>query len=337
MDKIAVLIPCFNEEKTIEKVIADFKRELPQASIYVYDNNSTDRTVEYAEKAGAFVRHEYMQGKGNVVRRMFRDIDAECYVMVDGDNTYPAEYAGEMVDLVLYKNADMVVGDRLSSTYFSENKRLFHNFGNTLVRKSINILFHNNIKDIMTGYRAFSYEFVKTFPVLSQGFEIETEMSIHAVDKNMYTQNVIIDYRDRPEGSESKLNTYSDGIKVLKTILRLYRTYKPMEFWGVVAAILVLLSTLFFSPVVLTYLKTGQVPQYPTLIVCGFTMIAGIQSFFVGMQLQTSVQKNRQDFEMDLQLVENKKKQLLNEIDISSERGGGYKNQNVYKESKSID
>lgn len=303
MDKIAILIPCYNEEKTIEKVIRDFQINLPEAKIYVYNNNSTDRTAELAEKAGAIVRNEYMQGKGNVVRRMFREVNAECYIMTDGDDTYPAGYATEMAELVLKKNADMVVGDRLSATYFSENKRPFHNFGNDLVRKSINILFNNDIKDIMTGYRAFSYEFVKTFPILSEGFEIETEMSIHAVDKNMYVENVVINYRDRPEGSVSKLNTYSDGIKVLRTIIRLYRTYKPMRFFGAIAALLAVLSVVFSMPVIMTYFRTGLVPQFPTLIVCGFTMIAAIQSFFAGMQLHTSVQKNRQDFEMNLQQV----------------------------------
>lgn len=310
MDKIAVLIPCYNEEKTIEKVVNDFKNVLPEAKIYVYNNNSVDRTVEFAERAGAIVHNEYMQGKGNVIRRMFRDIDAECYIMTDGDDTYPAENAREMADLVLKKNVDMVVGDRLSSTYFTENKRPFHNFGNSIVRKSINVLFHNDIKDIMTGYRAFSYEFVKTFPILSKGFEIETEMSIHAVDKNMYVENVVIDYRDRPEGSVSKLNTYSDGLKVLKTIARLYKTYNPLGFFGIIAAILTIISICFFIPVISEYLKTGLVPNFPTLIVCGFTMIAAIQSFFAGMQLQTIVQKNRQDFEMNLQRVENDKKNL---------------------------
>ena len=222
MDKVAVLVPCYNEEQTIEKVIRDFRNVLPEAVIYVYDNNSKDRTAEIAQAAGAVVRHEYQQGKGNVLRRMFGEIDAQCYLIVDGDDTYPAENAPEMVDRVLNHNADMVVGDRLSSTYFEENKRPFHNFGNTIVRASINLLFKNNIKDIMTGYRAFSYRYVKTFPVLSKGFEIETEMSIHAIDKNLQVENVIIQYRDRPEGSESKLNTYSDGMKVLGTIRRLF-------------------------------------------------------------------------------------------------------------------
>lgn len=310
MDKIAVLVPCFNEEKTIGKVVRDFRQALPEAVVYVYNNNSTDRTAEIAEAAGAVVCNEYMQGKGNVIRRMFREIDAECYIMVDGDDTYPAEFAVEMANLVLCKKADMVVGDRLSSTYFQENKRPFHNFGNSLVRKSINILFHNDIKDIMTGYRAFSYEFVKTFPVLSQGFEIETEMSIHAVDKNMYVENVIIDYRDRPEGSESKLNTYSDGLKVIRTIAKMYRVYKPMGFFGVIAAVLAALSIIFVIPVLQTFAKTGQVPQYPTLIVCGFTMIAAIQSFFAGLQLHTLVQQNRQRFEFQLQNVKTMKSLL---------------------------
>lgn len=311
MDKIAVLIPCYNESSTIRKVVEDFKKFLPDAVIYVYDNNSSDGTDIIAKEAGAVVRYEYQQGKGNVIRRMFREIDAECYIMTDGDDTYPVEASKEMSDLVLGKNADMVVGDRLTSTYFDENKRLFHNFGNSIVRKSINILFKNDIKDIMTGYRAFSYEFVKTFPVLSKGFEIETEMSIHAIDKNMYIENVVVDYRDRPDGSESKLNTYSDGIKVLWTIARLYRTYKPMGFFGIIALLLAVISTCFFIPVMSIYIKTGLVPDFPTLIVCGFTMLAAIQSFFTGMMLQTMLQKNRQDFEMELQRVSERKKYYI--------------------------
>ena len=264
MDKIAVLIPCYNESETIEKVVTDFKQVLPEASIYVYDNNSSDGTDEIARKAGAIVRYVHQQGKGNVIRRMFAEIEAECYVMVDGDDTYPAESAREMVDKVLSDGADMIVGDRLSSTYFEENKRPFHNFGNSIVRKSINVIFDNDIKDIMTGYRAFSYRFVKTFPVLSKGFEIQTEMSIHAVDKNMYVENVIIEYRDRPDGSVSKLNTFSDGFKVIRTILRLFRTYRPMEFFG---------------------------------------WIAAIQSFFSGLILKTINHKNKQDFEIALYRV----------------------------------
>ena len=317
MDKIAVLIPCFNEEITIEKVVSDFRRCLPEAAIYVYDNNSTDRTAELAEKAGAIVRHEYMQGKGNVIRRMFRDIDAECYIMTDGDDTYPAECADIMADCVLLKNTDMVVGDRLSSTYFTENKRPFHNFGNSLVRKTINVLFQNDIKDIMTGYRAFSYDFVKTFPILSKGFEIETEMSIHAADKNMRIENMVVDYRNRPEGSKSKLNTITDGLKVIRTIIRLYGTYRPLEFFGVIAAILALLSVIFLIPVLRTYFITGKVLQFPTLIVCGFTMIAAIQSFFAGLQLHTIMQQKRQDFELNLQNVRTLKELIEDRQTIS--------------------
>lgn len=311
MDKIAVLIPCYNESRTIEKVVKDFRSALPEAVVYVYDNNSTDGTADIASSAGAVVRHEYKQGKGNVIRRMFREIDAEVYIMADGDDTYPASHAPEMARLVLEKHADMVVGDRLSSTYFSENKRPFHNFGNVLVRKSINILFRNNIRDIMTGYRAFSYEFVKTFPVLSQGFEIETEMSIHAIDKNMHVENVVIDYRDRPEGSVSKLNTYSDGFKVLRTIVRLYRNYRPIGYFGLLAALLAVISLAFFIPILKTYFKTGLVPRYPTLIVCGFVFIAAIISFFSGLMLQNMLTKNRHDFEMNLHRVSDRKKDLL--------------------------
>lgn len=310
MDKIAVLIPCYNEAITIEKVVCDFKEVLPEATIYVYDNNSNDGTDEIARKAGAVVRYEHQQGKGNVIRRMFSEIDAECYLMVDGDDTYPADAAREMVDKIFNDRADMIVGDRLSSTYFEENKRPFHNFGNSIVRWSINKLFKNDIKDIMTGYRAFSYRFVKTFPILSKGFEIETEMSIHAVDKNMFVENVIIDYRDRPEGSESKLNTYGDGFKVLGTILKLFRFYRPSIFFGTAAFILALLSVIFVIPVLVTYAETGLVPQFPTLIVCGFVMIAAIQSFFSGVILKTIYQKNRQDFEMDLYRVTREYKDL---------------------------
>ena len=310
MDKIAVLIPCYNESKTIEKVVSDYKKELPDAVIYVYDNNSTDGTDKIAGQAGAIVRYEYQQGKGNVIRRMFRDIDAECYVITDGDDTYPAEAAAEMIERIVEKNADMVVGDRLSSTYFTENKRRFHNFGNALVRKSINFFFHTNIQDIMTGYRAYSYQFVKSFSVLSKGFEIETEMSIHAADKNMRVENVIIDYRDRPQGSQSKLNTYSDGFKVLSTIVKLYRTYKPMAFFGGLSFVLGAISAVLFIPIVATYLQIGTVPRFPTLIVSGFIMLAAIQSFFAGMILQTINQKNRQDFEMELHRINDQLKKL---------------------------
>lgn len=322
MDKIAVLIPCYNESKTIEKVVKDFKSVLPEAVIYVYDNNSSDNTAVKAEKAGAVVRHEYMQGKGNVIRRMFREIDAEVYIMADGDDTYPAEYAREMADKVILKKADMVVGDRLSSTYFTENKRPFHNLGNTLVRGSINRLFKNNIKDVMTGYRAFSYNFVKTFPVLSQGFEIETEMTIHAVDKNMAVENVIIDYRDRPDGSESKLNTYSDGFKVLKTIIRLYKNYKPRQFFTLLSFMLVIIALIFFVPVFITYIKTGLVPQMPTLVMCGFVVLAAIQSYFSGLILSTIAQKSKQDFEYKLVQTEDKLKEFKSENSDKKVKGG---------------
>ena len=309
MDKVALLIPCYNEEKTIAKVIEDARRFLPEAVVYVYDNNSTDDTAKIAKEHGAIVRQERQQGKGNVLRRMFREIDAECYVLTDGDDTYPLENAKEMVRLVLEEKADMVVGDRLSSTYFSENKRPFHNLGNSMVRGSINGLFHCDIKDIMTGYRTFSYNFVKTFPVLSKGFEIETDMTIHAVNNNMQIANVIVDYRDRPEGSESKLNTYSDGFKVLRTIARLFRVYKPMQFFSLVSLVLLLISFGFFLPVFLDYVKTGLVAKFPTLIVCGFVALAAIQSFFAGMILSNNANKDRRDFEFQLGLIEMMRKQ----------------------------
>lgn len=303
MDKIAVLIPCYNEEKTIGKVIRDAKAALPEAVIYVYNNNSTDATEQIARDAGVVVRNEYAQGKGNVIRRMFREIDAECYVMADGDDTYPMESAPEMVRLVLEHNADMVVGDRLSSTYFEANKRPFHNFGNSLVRSSINRLFDSDICDIMTGFRAFSYAYVKTFPVLSKGFEIETEMTIHAVNNNLQIENVIVEYRDRPAGSESKLNTYSDGIKVLATIVRLYRDYKPLGFFTLIAAFLALLALIFIIPVFQEYWRTGEVARFPTLIVCGFTMMASLMAFFTGVILSSMAINHRREFELRLNML----------------------------------
>lgn len=309
-DRVAVLIPCYNESKTVEKVVTDFRRVLPDAVIYVYDNNSTDGTAEIAERAGAVVRRERMQGKGNVIRRMFREIDADCYVMADGDDTYPAENAPELVRLVLEEQADMVVGDRLSSTYFTENKRPFHNLGNSLVRGSINRLFKSEIKDIMTGYRAFSYAFVKTYPVLSKGFEIETDMTIHAINRNMLVRNVVIDYRDRPDGSVSKLNTYSDGAKVLMTIARLFKNYKPFAFFGLISLALVILSSLFMIPVLVEYAKTGLVPRFPTLIVCGITLLASLLLFISGLILSTLQEKDKRDFEFQLQQVTDRYRQL---------------------------
>ena len=300
MDKIAVLIPCYNESKTIKKVVEDFKAALPDAKIYVYDNNSKDGTDVIAREAGAIVRYERKQGKGNVIRSMFRDIDAECYIMTDGDDTYPAEYAREMCNAVLERNADMVIGDRLSSTYFTENKRPFHNFGNVLVRKLINMIYKSDIRDVMTGYRAFSYQFVKTFPVLSKGFEIETEMTIHTLDKNMGVENIIIEYRDRPEGSESKLSTYSDGFKVIKTIISLYKNYKPFSFFSLMATILFILGTICLIPVLVEFFNTGLVPKMPTFLTSIFFYICSIQSFFGGLILGTIVKKDKQNFEIKL-------------------------------------
>lgn len=303
MNRIAVLIPCYNESRTIAKVVSDYRAALPEAVIYVYDNNSTDDTARIAKEAGAVVRREYKQGKGNVMRRMFMEIDAECYLMVDGDDTYPADSAREMADAVLKRNADMVIGDRLSSTYFTENKRLFHNFGNSIVKRSINVLFHSDITDIMTGYRAFSYRFVKTFPVLSEGFEIETEMTIHAIDKNMEVENVIVQYRDRPEGSVSKLNTVGDGIRVLFTIINFYRIYRPLQFFAGLSFIMLLVAFAFFVPVFTDFVRTHTVSKIPTLVVCGFVALASIQSFFSGMILNSLKQKERQDFEIKLHQV----------------------------------
>lgn len=302
-DRIAVLIPCYNESATVEKVVRDFRRTLPEAAIYVYDNNSTDGTGELAARAGAIVRRERMQGKGSVIRRMFREIDADCYIMTDGDDTYPAENAPEMARLVLEEQADMVVGDRLSSTYFTENKRPFHNAGNSLVRATINRLFRSDIKDIMTGYRAFSYEFVKTYPVLSQGFEIETDMTIHAINRRMQVRNVIVDYRDRPSGSISKLNTFTDGAKVMMTIIKMYKNYKPFKFFGLIALVLAVLSGVFVAPVLSEFFRTGLVPRFPTLIACCFTMLAALLLFIAGTILSTLQSKDKRDFEYQLQQV----------------------------------
>ena len=304
-EKIAVLIPCYNEAKTVEKVVKDFKKELPSADIYVYDNNSTDGTDKIAKKAGAIVRYERRQGKGNVIRTMFKEIDADCYLMIDGDDTYPAKHAKEMCDLVLKENVDMVIGDRLSSTYFTENKRPFHNFGNKLVRGLINHLFKSNIRDIMTGYRAFSYDFVKTFPVLSKGFEIETEMTIHSLDKNFYIKEIPVDYRDRPKGSVSKLNTFSDGFKVLKTIARLFKEYKPMRFFGLISFIFFIITLAFGIPVFVDYFKTGLVERFPTLIFSGFMLMIAFFSLTCGIILEVVVKKHRQLFE--LHLINNKR------------------------------
>ena len=303
MDRVAVLIPCFNEEETIKKVVLDWRKEIPDAVVYVYDNNSSDNTANEARLAGAIVRKSLQQGKGNVIRKMFREINAECYIMVDGDDTYPADVGQQLVNEVLNNQTDMVIGDRLSSTYFQQNKRLFHNFGNIIVRHFINSLFKSDIKDIMTGLRAFSFQFVKTFPVLSKGFEIETEMTIHAIEKNLCIKNNVIEYKDRREGSESKLNTYADGLKVIKTIFNLYKNNRPLGFFGSVAVVLLIIASLFLIPVLVNYFQTGLVPNFPTLIVCGFAIVASIISIFSGLILQTIVKKEKVDFEFKLQMV----------------------------------
>ena len=305
MSKIAVLIPCFNESLTIEKVVKDYKKALPEADVYVYDNNSTDHTDEIAKSAGAIVRYEYRQDKGNVIRSMFRDIEADCYLMIDGDDTYPAESAKEMCDLVLQGKADMVIGDRLSSTYFEENKRPFHNFGNEIVRRSINVLWHpkKQILDVMTGYRAFSPMFVKSFPILSHGFEIETEMTIHALDKNLLIQSLPVQYRNRPVGSESKLNTYTDGMKVLLTIFNLYRDYQPLKFFGIFSLLLGLFSLLLFIPVFTEFLRTGLVPRFPTLIVSTVMMLAAFLSLVCGLILDTHAKNSRKSFEVQMNII----------------------------------
>lgn len=304
--RIAVLIPCFNEAPSIGAVVADFKKVLPEATVYVYDNNSTDDTAQIATEAGAVVRKETRQGKGNVVRRMFREVDADCYLMVDGDGTYPAEAAMTLLKPVLEESADMVVGDRLSTTYFKENKRPMHNTGNKLVRGLINRLWHVNIHDIMTGYRAFSKRFVKLFPVMSEGFEIETEMTIHALDKRFVIVEKPIEYSDRKEGT-SKLNTVSDGFKILRIIFSLFKNYRPLLFFGIVAAVLIAISLILFVPVLVEYFKIGLVPRFPTLITAGFLAIAGLLSFFTGLCLDTIGSNNRKNFELSLIAFENEK------------------------------
>jgi glycosyltransferase involved in cell wall biosynthesis len=300
---IAVLIPCYNESLTIQKVIRDFRDALPEADIYVYDNNSTDHADELAKEAGAIVRYEHRQGKGNVIRTMFRDIHADCYIMVDGDDTYEASYARQMADLVLQDKVDMVIGDRLSTSYFTENKRPFHNFGNVIVRKLVNRFFKGDVTDIMTGYRSFSHTFVKSFPVLSRGFEIETEMTIHALDKNMGLKSIPVTYRDRPSGSVSKLNTYTDGIKVISTIFKLFKDYKPLQFFSTIALLLALCAFILFTPILLEFSHTGLVPRFPTLIVAGFAAVSSILLFSCGLILDTENKRNRQAFEIQLNII----------------------------------
>lgn len=294
MSKIAVLIPCYNEGTTIGKVVVDFRSELPEADIYVYDNNSTDDTVEKAKKAGAIIGYERRQGKGNVVRRMLREIDADCYILVDGDDTYPVENAKEMARMVLEEKTDMVIGDRLSATYFEENKRPLHDSGNRLVRSIINRIFHSDVKDIMTGYRAMSRRLVETLPLLSEGFEIETEMTIMALDSGLDIQHIPVQYRDRPDGSVSKLNTITDGCRILLTILKLYRDYQPLRFFSMIAALLVVVATIVLIPVLTEYFQTGLVPRYPTLIVCGFVILFAMMMWVCGIVLEVMLAHQRQ-------------------------------------------
>lgn len=305
MKKIAVLIPCYNESQTIAKVVSDYCAVLPEADIYVYDNNSKDDTDKIALAAGAIVRYERRQGKGNVIRTMFREIDADCYLMIDGDDTYPAENAREMIDKVLKEGYDMVIGDRLSSTYFTENKRPFHNTGNVLVRKLVNWFFHGNVTDIMTGYRAFSRMFVKSFPVLSKGFEIETEMTIHALDKNFALVSVPVGYRDRPQGSESKLNTFSDGFKVLKTIAKLFKDYKPLAFFSIIALVLMLFAMVLLIPVLVEYYQSGLVPKLPSFVASCFLAMFSLLSFVCGLILDTQGKHSKQNFEIQMNILQN--------------------------------
>lgn len=312
MDNIAVLIPCYNEENTIEKVIEEFKKNIPGSVIYVYDNNSTDSSVEKARNAGAIVRYEKRQGKGNVIRRMFREVEAEIYIMVDADDTYPAEAATALIEKI-EDGADMAVGDRLNGTYFTENKRKFHNLGNRMVRYSINRLFKSDIQDIMTGYRAFSYNFVKSFPVISEGFEIETEMTIHAIDKNMRVESVPIEYRDRCTGSVSKLNTYADGAKVICTIVRMYKYYRPFAFFASIALVLAMVSVIFFTPVIYSFIKTGVVEKIPTLVMCGTVMVMACLMLAIGIMLSTLKNRSLCDFEYRLMQVEQEKNRIKNE------------------------
>ena len=313
MSEVAILIPCYNEAKTIERVVKEYRKALPKADIYVYDNNSTDKTSELAKKAGAAVRTEPRQGKGNVVRSMFMDIEADCYLMVDGDGTYSADTAEAMCRKVLEGGADMVIGDRLSSAYFEKNKRRFHGVGNRLVRWLINVIFQSRVHDVMTGYRAFSRDFVKTFPVLSKGFEIETEMTIHALDKNFYIEEIPVNYKNRETGSESKLNTFSDGLKVLVTIARLFEEYRPMLFFGIFGLIFLAIALVFSIPVFVEYFRTGLVLRFPTLIFAGFMLMIAVLSFVCGIILNVVVRKNRQAFELELIREHNK-----NHLKISS-------------------
>ena len=312
-EKIAVLIPCYNEELTIKKVIEDFKRELPEADIYVYNNNSKDKTYEIASKCGVIVRNEYNQGKGNVVRRMFREIDADIYIMVDADDTYPAEFVHKLIEPIRNNTADMVVGDRLSNgTYKKENKRKFHNFGNNLVKKAINTVFKSNLNDIMSGYRAFNKMFVKNIPVLSSKFEIETEMTLHALDKKFIVKEIPIEYRDRPEGSVSKLNTVNEGVKVIKTIIKMYKDFKPRKFFWCIGFIIILLGIIIGAPVIMEFIKYRYIYKIPSAILATGLEILAIIILQCGVILDTIVKQHREDYEINLINYETKEKNNKN-------------------------
>lgn len=314
--KTAILVPCYNESATIEKVVLDFKKIMPNADIYVYDNNSTDNSDNIARNAGAIVRYEYKQGKGNVVRSMFRDINADCYIMVDGDDTYPPETALEFEKLILEGKADMVIGDRLSSTYFEENNRLFHNTGNRLVRRFINLFFKSDLKDIMTGMRGFSYDFVKSFPISSKEFEIETEMSVFALMHNFKIIEIPIEYRDRIEGSESKLNTYKDGYKVIMMIFSLIRDQRPLFFFSMISLILLIIAGIYFIPILIKFFSTGYVFKIPTLIMISTVVMVATFTFFVGVILHVLKRQQRENFEhhiIILNELKNKDEELNDE------------------------
>lgn len=301
MKKIAILIPCYNEEITVAKVITDFKKELPDALIYVYNNNSTDNTLQIAYENGAIVKNEYRQGKGNVVRNMFRDIDADVYVLVDGDNTYPANMVHQLIKPILMETADMVVGDRISNgTYKKQNKRLFHDFGNGMVRNTINRLFKTNLKDVMSGYRAFSRTFVKNIPILSKGFEVETEMTLHALDKRFIIKEIPIEYKDRPNKSKSKLNTFTDGYKVIKTIIKMLKDYKPLKFFLSIAIIFFVLGLIIGIPVIYEYILTRYITKVPSAVLSTGLMIFSVIIAQCGVILDTVVKDDKEKYEIEL-------------------------------------
>lgn len=301
--KIAVLIPCYNEELTVAKVVQDFKKALPEADIFVYDNNSSDRTIEIAQKAGAIVRREGRQGKGNVVRTMFREIEADVYVLVDGDDTYPAEEVHGLIEHVVRNEADMVIGDRLSNgRYQEQNKRNFHEFGNKLVQTLVNRIFNSDIRDIMTGYRVFSRFFVKNFPILSKGFQIETEMTVFALNHNFKVKESAITYRDRPEGSFSKLNTIRDGAKVLNILYELFKNTRPMLFFALVSFIFFVASLVVGVPVIYEFILTHYITLVPSAILASGLAVMAALFLIVALILDTMAYYNRIDMEYRLNM-----------------------------------